>query len=77
MGRDYRTECVMPYGAVPKFDFGTAPYRCVRMHKIQDTETDSTGHILPYVTEADDEVRAEQMSIATLPFAHYDIPLSI
>lgn len=40
------------------------------MYKMQGAKTEADGSILRYVTEADDGVRAEQMSQATLHFVH-------
>lgn len=39
---------------------------------MQDAKTEADGSTLKYVTEADDEVRMEQMSQAAQQFVHYD-----
>ncbi|KGN83762.1 hypothetical protein HQ41_06305 [Porphyromonas sp. COT-290 OH860] len=44
------------------------------MRKMQGAKNEAEGSILKYVTEVDDEVRAEQMSQATLQFVHYETP---
>ncbi|MDO4692797.1 MAG: hypothetical protein Q4A64_07980 [Porphyromonadaceae bacterium] len=41
---------------------------------MQGTKTEADGSILEYVTEADGEVRSEQMSQVTQQFAYYDTP---
>lgn len=42
------------------------------MYKMQDAKTEADGSTLKYVTEADDEVRMEQMSQAAQQFVCYD-----
>ncbi|WP_018360857.1 hypothetical protein [Porphyromonas macacae] len=39
-------------GAVSKFGFGTAPFRCVGIRKVQGAKTEAQGGAPKYVTEA-------------------------